>query len=181
MAVTSRVRIPRRGVVGLTGQQLATATKRAYAAALRKGTSEARKRLRVATGLPARAVKNAVERKRDRIRAEGAALNLINFGARSTRRGVSARPWGKRRNFPGLFIVNAGQGGGYVARRDPTRQNPSRPGPLNAHTAGVEPVYGPSIAKEAEDVFADPEWRAMVLDAFERRFEQQSRFLRGRR
>lgn len=40
----------------------------------------------------------------------GRRLNLIRFGARQTRRGVSATPWGKRRIFPQTFLVDLGTG-----------------------------------------------------------------------
>jgi hypothetical protein len=39
------------------------------------------------------------------ITAAGRPIPLAEFGARQTRRGVSARPWGQRRVFLGTFMV----------------------------------------------------------------------------
>ena len=48
------------------------------------------------------------------IKTSGGNIRLKHFGARETRRGVSAAPWGKRRVFPGTFI----KGGRFPGRRD---------------------------------------------------------------
>jgi len=68
-----------------------------------------------------------------RIRATGGFTNLIRFGARLTKRGVSAAPWKKRRIFKGAFIANKGR---TVFRRKGRGRLP------------IEPVYGPSLPRE---------------------------------
>jgi Prophage minor tail protein Z (GPZ) len=44
-----------------------------------------------------------------RIRATGSHTNIIRFGARQTKKGVSAALWKKRRVFKGAFIANQGR------------------------------------------------------------------------
>lgn len=59
-----------------------------------------------------------------RMSSTGSAISLMHFGARETRRGVSAAPFGQRRIFPGTFIkggkfpdrVDIGKGGQVFQR-----------------------------------------------------------------
>lgn len=66
---------------------------------------------------------------------KGRASNLINFGARQTKKGVSAAPWGKRRIFKGTFIGNNGR---TVFRRVGKKRLP------------IKAMYGPNLGKEAD-------------------------------
>ena len=68
------------------------------------------------------------------ISAAGRPIPLAEFDARQTRRGVSARPWGQRRVFPGTFIVE--KLGGQVFRRAGRARLP------------IVKLWGPSIPRE---------------------------------
>lgn len=68
------------------------------------------------------------------ITAAGRPIPLADFDARQTRRGVSARPWGNRRVFPGTFIVETL--GGQVFRRAGRARLP------------IVKLWGPSIPRE---------------------------------
>jgi hypothetical protein len=68
------------------------------------------------------------------ITAVGRPIPLADFDARQTRRGVSARPWGARRMFPGTFIVSSL--GGQVFRRTGRARLP------------IVKLWGPSIPRE---------------------------------
>lgn len=65
--------------------------------------------------------------------SSGRAANLIRFGARQTRAGVSANAWGKRKVYPHTFIAN--QGRTVFVRRGAAR-------------LPIRPVFGPSIPRE---------------------------------
>jgi hypothetical protein len=68
------------------------------------------------------------------ITAGGRPIRLADFDARQTKRGVSARPWGQRRVFPGTFIVETL--GGQVFRRAGRARLP------------IIKLWGPSIPRE---------------------------------
>jgi hypothetical protein len=77
--------------------------------------------------------------------ATGRPIPLRDFAARQTRGGVSARPWGKRRVFPGTFVVRAL--GGHVFRRVGRARLP------------ILKLWGPSLPREL--------LRGKVPDVFE--------------
>lgn len=103
-------------------------------------------------------IKRATPKQREpmaQIRYKGRRMNLIRFGARQRQKGVSARPWGKRRIFPQTFIVDLGTGVPFVAVR-------KQPGASQRHEyAGkyqparrvgripVVGVVGPGVAETA--------------------------------
>jgi hypothetical protein len=66
--------------------------------------------------------------------ATGKPIPLREFAARQTRRGVSARPWGKSRVFPGTFVVRALSG--HVFRRVGRARLP------------IVKLWGPSLPRE---------------------------------
>jgi hypothetical protein len=68
------------------------------------------------------------------ITASGRPIPLADFAPRQTRRGVSARPWGQRRVFPGTFIVPSL--GGQVFRRAGRGRLP------------IVKLWGPSLPRE---------------------------------
>lgn len=76
-----------------------------------------------------------------RLILRGSPLNLIRFGARQIKKGVSARPWGKRKVHPGTFIVVKGQAR-FVAKR-------KREGGRRVGRSPIEAVHGPGVAKSA--------------------------------
>jgi len=64
------------------------------------------------------------------IEATGKAMNLIRFGAKQVKKGVSAKAWGKRKVYKGAFIANKGK---TVFKRTSSNRLP------------IKPVYGPDI------------------------------------
>jgi hypothetical protein len=66
--------------------------------------------------------------------ATGKPIPLREFAARQTRSGVSARPWGQRRVFPGTFIMRAISG--HVFRRAGRARLP------------IVKLWGPSLPRE---------------------------------
>ncbi len=68
-----------------------------------------------------------------RLAALGRALNLIRFGARQTKKGVSASAWGKRKIYKSTFIANQGR---TVFVREGKARLP------------IRAVHGPSLPRE---------------------------------
>lgn len=68
------------------------------------------------------------------IKMRGGYTSLTEFGARRTKKGVSAAPWGHRRVFPSTFIVK--RYGGHVYRRAGKERFP------------IEKLYGPALHVE---------------------------------
>jgi hypothetical protein len=94
----------------------------------RKAVTEMRKVLLVQTGLKSATIRRAVTSSSTPgqfvIRSRGGNIALKYFGARETRKGVSAAPWGARRIYPLTFIKGgrfpnrvALNMGGHVFRR----------------------------------------------------------------
>lgn len=71
---------------------------------------------------------------RYQLEARGDETNLNLFGAKQRKRGVSARPWAKRKMFKSAFIVPAY--GGRVYRRTSDKRGP------------LKPLFGPNLARE---------------------------------
>jgi hypothetical protein len=106
-----------------TGNQAPHAIRRAVNWVGDKAATQVTRALAKQTSAKYGAVRKALRRDRAnygrmvyRIVATGAHIPLRDFGARQTRKGVSAMVWGKRRVFPHLFIV-APRGGGQVFAR----------------------------------------------------------------
>jgi hypothetical protein len=74
------------------------------------------------------------------IESSGGYIPLKDFGARQIRKGVSAKPWGKRRLFGSTFIVP--KLGGQVFRN--TGKFSEKSGRHNA----IESLWGPAVPKE---------------------------------
>jgi hypothetical protein len=105
--------------------------------------SAATKRVAKDMGIKQKDAKPAIKRSKAtvlvkfvEITARGRPLNLMRFGARQTKKGVSAKPWGKRRIFKGAWIGNDGR---TVFKRVGKSRQP------------IRGVYGPGIAKSFED------------------------------
>lgn len=82
------------------------------------------------------------------IYATGKHMPLKAFGARQTRKGVSATPWGKRRLFPKTFIIAAY--GGNVYKRTGSGRGP------------LKRLWGPNIARELVREPTVGAWRAVA-------------------
>lgn len=105
------------------------------------------------TGLKQKDVRAAMTRTRSnfsnltyRLAAIGKALNLIRFGARQTKKGVSASAWGARKVYKGTFIANQGR---TVFVRESAKRLP------------IRPVHGPSLPRE----FARADFMARLKEA----------------
>ena len=73
--------------------------------------TQAKRELKDATGLKAGVVAKKIKKDKARrgdetysIKIKSKYLNLIEFTARQTKRGVSAKAWGKRKIYRGAFI-----------------------------------------------------------------------------
>lgn len=52
------------------------------------------------------------------VKGQGAPLPLAKFGAKQTRKGVTAKAWGKRKLYPGAFLatMKSGHSGAFVRK-----------------------------------------------------------------
>jgi hypothetical protein len=76
----------------------------------------------------------------------GRPISLKEFGARQTRKGVSARVWGRRQMYPGAFIVESI--GGHVLHR------------LTSMRFPIEKMWGAGIAQ----VMSQDHVSSVILD-----------------
>lgn len=119
---------------------LPKATTRALNRTLQQVNTAAAKSLAKETGLKQKEVKQRLFKIKAHnnnptaiLKATGKAFNLIRFKAKQTKRGVTAKAWGKRKNYRGAFIANQGR---TVFLRTSKARTP------------IKAVYGPSIPKE---------------------------------
>lgn len=105
--------------------------------------AKAVKEIRQEMGVSAATVREGIKLERAQarrlaaiLRHRGRRLNLIRFGARQTKKGVSAKAWGKRRTYRGAFIVKE--------RTVFTRER-------GAGRLPIRPMYGPGIVQTAID------------------------------
>ena len=105
--------------------------------------TQAKRELKDATGLKAGTVAKKMTKDKARrndetytIRIKSRYLNLIEFNARQTKKGVSAKAWGKRKNYRGA-LIGRGQNSGkelvFKKVRDSKR---------------IKAVYGASLPRE---------------------------------
>lgn len=81
------------------------------------------------------------------IHAEGGETNVALFGARQTKKGVTAKPWRKKRTFKSAFIVKAY--GGKVMRRTGS----------SGKGKYMEQLYGPNIGRELVRDYTVNSWK----------------------
>ena len=108
--------------------------------------TQAKRELKDATGLKvgvvAKGLKKDKARKGDEtysIHIKSRYLNVIEFGARQTKKGVSAKIWGVRKNYRGAFI-GSGRNSGKQLVFKKSKRNPKR----------IEAVHGASLPREFE-------------------------------
>ena len=106
--------------------------------------TQAKRELKDATGLKAGTVGKKIAKDKARrgdeeytIRIKSRYLNLIEFGARQTKRGVSAKAWGKRKLYKHAFI-GSGRKSGKQLVFGKTRGNPKK----------LKALHGPSLPRE---------------------------------
>ena len=106
--------------------------------------TQAKRELKDATGLKAGTVGKKIAKDKARrgdeeytIRIKSRYLNLIEFGARQTKKGVSAKAWGKRKLYKHAFI-GSGRNSGKQLVFGKTRGNPKK----------LKALHGPSLPRE---------------------------------
>ena len=106
--------------------------------------TQAKRELKDATGLKAGVVAKKIKKDKARrgdeeysIFIKSRYLNVIEFGARQTKRGVSAKAWGKRKIYRGAFI-GGGRNSGKRLVFKKLKDNPKR----------IEALHGASIPRE---------------------------------
>ena len=106
--------------------------------------TQAKRELKDATGLKAGTVAKKIQKDKARrndntysIFIKSRYLNVIEFGARQTKRGVSAKVWGKRKIYKGAFI-GGGRNSGKRLVFKKLKDNPKR----------VEALHGASLPRE---------------------------------
>jgi hypothetical protein len=96
----------------------------------------------------------------------GRAFNLIEFKARQTKEGVTAKPWGKRRKIPHAFIATMPQGGRIVVIR--ALRSGGRVGRLP-----IEAWLGPGVAKTAAAEGMEKERVKIMRDVYPAELRRQ--------
>ena len=106
--------------------------------------TQAKRELKEATGLKAGTVGKKIAKDKARrgdedytIRIKSRYLNLIEFGARQTKKGVSTKAWGKRKLYKHAFI-GSGRSSGKQLVFGKTRGNPKK----------LKALHGPSLPRE---------------------------------
>ena len=106
--------------------------------------TRAKRELRDATGLKAGVVAKGLKKDKARrgdeeysIYIKSRYLNVIEFGARQTKRGVSANVWGKRKIYRGAFIGSGRNSGKRLVFKQ-AKDNPKR----------AEALHGASLPRE---------------------------------
>jgi len=106
--------------------------------------TQAKRELKDATGLKAGVVAKKIKKDKARrgdeeysIFIKSRYLNVIEFGARQTKRGVSAKAWGKRKIYRGAFI-GGGRNSGKRLVFKKLKDNPKR----------IEALHGASLPRE---------------------------------
>jgi len=106
--------------------------------------TQAKRELKDATGLKAGVVAKGLKKNKARRGDEEYSIfiksrykNVIEFGARQTKRGVSAKVWGKRKIYRGAFI-GGGRNSGKRLVFKKLKDNPKR----------IEALHGASLPRE---------------------------------
>ena len=106
--------------------------------------TQAKRELKDATGLKAGTVAKKIQKDKARrndntysIFIKSRYLNVIEFGARQTKRGVSAKVWGKRKIYRGAFI-GGGRNSGKRLVFKKLKDDPKR----------IEALHGASLPRE---------------------------------
>ena len=108
--------------------------------------TQAKKELAGATGLKQKVVAKKIKKEKPKkgeetysIHIKSRYLNAIEFGAKKTKKGVSANIWGKRKIYRGAFI-GSGRNSGKQLVFKKSKRNPKR----------IEALHGASLPREFE-------------------------------
>jgi hypothetical protein len=100
------------------------------------------------------------------IRVRAHTFNIASVGAaRQTRKGVSAGAWGKRRVYPGTFLIR----GGLTAMKR-----------VGKGRLPIRPVYGPRITREFKREGVDAQLEALVATKMKPTMTHELNFALGR-
>lgn len=137
LALRSNVRQVRRAFQTTEQREMPKIMAQALTQTARNVRTQTARTIAKESGLKVGAVRNALavtkatwQRARSRVTAAGRAINLAAFGARETRRGISARAYGKRRIYRGAFFAYD-RSGVYIRR--------------TAARYPLRPLFGPSV------------------------------------
>jgi hypothetical protein len=105
------------------------------------------------------------------IRGTGRPLSLRAFGAQQRAKGVSARPWGTRRVFPGTFIIKSL--GGSVYKRTGEMVTATKGKNKGRKVAQIEKLWGPGVPRELVRGFTVYAFDKTVKERFPERLEHE--------
>ena len=122
--------------------------------------TQAKKELAGATGLKQNVVAKKIKKDKARrgdetysIHIKSRDLNVIEFGARQTKKGVSTKVWGKRKIYSGAFIGSGRNSGKQLVFKQ-AKDNPKRAEALHGaslprefHRQDMEKIFNKKIKK----------------------------------
>ena len=124
--------------------------------------TQAKRELKEATGLKAGTVAKKITKDKARkgdetysIHIKSRYLNVIEFGARQTKRGVSAKVWGKRKVYRGAFI-GSGRNSGKQLVFKKRKNAPKR----------IEALHGASLPREFHRQDMESIFKKKIKDRF---------------
>jgi hypothetical protein len=116
-----------------TPKQIEKVARRSLNKMAQRARTVARRHTARRMGVKQSAIKNAITVKRasaggltSAVKGSGKPLSLIHFGAKQTRRGVTARAYGERKLYPETFIQKSRGGGSQVFVRERSSRLPIR-------------------------------------------------------
>ena len=153
---------------GLDRKVIAPATNRAINKVLAQSKTQAKRDIKRDTGLKAGDVNKRLSTRKSTkstltgtLTVEGRPLNLQDFGARQTKKGVVAKAWGNRKLYRGAFQFRGKYSGKQLV------------GKKKKGGRGVKAVFGASAPKEFVRQKTDVEIVKLVDKKFNRILGQQ--------
>lgn len=107
-----------------------------------------------------------------RISYKGKGLNMVEFRARQTKRGVSAAPWGSRKLFRHAFITEINGARIVMVRR--------KYGERMVGRLPIRAILGPGVAKTAMEPDVESAREAAIRERFPKELEHQLDYLVSR-
>jgi hypothetical protein len=142
--VTADIKKAERYLSGVQKQAVPKAAARALNRTIDQVQTQSARAIRDETSMKSGEIQKHMKKERANPTRWAAALvafpytpNLIRFGARQTRKGVTAKVWGKRKLHRGTFIGN----------RDRTVFKRATQGGKRVGRLPIEPVHGPSLQR----------------------------------
>lgn len=101
----------------------------------------------------------------------GRPISLRAFGAKQTKRGVSARPWGIRRLFRGSFIINSL--GGSVYHRVGPKVLMTRGRYKGKYRQQIKKMWGPAIPSVMLQAQVTAAWNRTAAERLPKRIDHE--------